>query len=150
MISTLSSVDRSSQMTNSSGSLVCAVMLSNCSGKKRAPLYVHIATEIRCPFIRPCLLYFWATAAISSPASRSILSHAHSILCITLPHILALCRCIDPISYLPVRRTSRLATYAVLASRMVVAIFLVRKPASCNSVSSELTVKIRRCRGGSR
>src|ERR1700674_784845 len=52
MVSTLSSVELSSQMTSSSGSLLCAAILSSCSDKKRPPLYVHIATEIRSLFIR--------------------------------------------------------------------------------------------------
>ena len=55
MISTLSSVELSSQMTSSSGSLFCAAILSSWSDKKRPPLYEHIATEIRRLFIRSLL-----------------------------------------------------------------------------------------------
>src|SRR4051812_2164402 len=45
MMLAVSSVERSSQTTNSSGVRVCAAMLASCAPRKRAPLYVHIATE---------------------------------------------------------------------------------------------------------
>src|SRR6266480_7197311 len=101
-------------------------------------------------FIHRYLNYFWAIVAISSPTWPSNLSHAHSIACIALPQKRTLRDCLEPISYLPVRRTERLATYAVPASRIVVRIFVLRKPAFCSNVVSEPTVKIRRCLGGSR
>src|SRR5258705_13046860 len=45
-ISTVLSVDRSSQMTTSSGVRVCAEMLSSCSSRYFSPLKVHEATDI--------------------------------------------------------------------------------------------------------
>src|SRR6185437_3462279 len=46
MISAVPSDEPSSQMTSSSGRRLCAAMLASCSGRKRLPLYVHIATEM--------------------------------------------------------------------------------------------------------